>query len=358
MAAAFAPGRRDRRPELALSRVAISGRTVAIAQRVLVERPFCRLIHLDREVRRDDDPRLLIVAPLSGHFTALLRDVLAALAPGHEVYVTDWTDAREVPLDRGDFGVAENIGYVLDFIRHLGGPLHLLALCQSALPALAATALLAAARDAAEPRTLTLINGMLDTSIAPTRIDRLARLRPLSWFENHAIAAVPAGFAGQGRRVYPAGLQHAALLAYLARHLAGGGELLGKVLHDDGENAAEQPFLEVFLSLMDLPAAFFLETIDLVFHRFALPRGRLSWRGEPVEPAAIARTALMTVEGEHDDVSAPGQTRIAHALCRNIPDDRRLHHVQPGVGHFGTFHGPAWRNEVMPRIAAFIRAKA
>lgn len=357
LAAAYAPTRRHRRPELALGRIASGGPPVAIMQRTLVEKPFCRLIHLDREVRRDD-PRVLVVTPLSGHFAALLGDLMVALAREHDVYFTDWTDAREVALANGDFSVEENIAYVSDFIRHLGFPLHLLALCQSAMPALAATALLAEQRDAAEPRTLTLINGMLDPRIEPTRVDRLARLRPLQWFENHAIAAVPAGFAGQGRLVYPAAVQHSALIAYLSRHIASGGELLGKVLYDDGENAAEQPFLEVYLSVMDLPAAFFLDTINLVFHEFALPRRRLFWRGERVEPAAITKTALMTVEGEHDDVSAPGQTGIAHELCRNIPRERRVHHLQRGVGHFGTFHGRTWRNEVMPRIRAFIRAMA
>jgi poly(3-hydroxybutyrate) depolymerase len=357
LSAVYGPDRRNRRPELALGRIEVCGREVAIAQQPLVEKPFCRLIHLDRELRRDD-PRVLVVTPLSGHFAALLRDLLAALASEHDVYFTDWTDAREVASENGDFGVEENIGYVLDFIRHLGGPLHLLALCQSAMPALAATALLAQHADAAQPRTLTLINGMLDTRIDPTRIDRLARSRSLTWFKKNAIAAVPAFYAGQGRLVYPAAVQHAALIAYLARHLASGGELLSKVLDDDGDNAAEQPFLELYLSVMDLPAAFFLDTVTLVFHEFALPRGRLTWRGERVEPAAIVGTALMTVEGEHDDVSAPGQTRVAHALCRNILRDRRLHHLQPGVGHFGTFHGRGWRNEVMPRIRAFIRAMA
>lgn len=357
LAAAYAPTRQLRRPDLALGRTAIHGRPVRIAQRSLVEKPFCRLIHLDRDVRRDD-PRVLVVAPLSGHFSALLRDLLAALVPEHDVYFTDWTDAREVPVGNGDFGVEENIGYLQDFIRCLGGDLHLLALCQSAMPALAATALLAEHGDAAQPRTATLINGMLDARINPTRIDRLARLRSLRWFERNAVTAVPAGYAGQGRLVHPAGIQHAGLMAYLARHFVSGGELLGKVLHDDGENAAEQPFLELYLSVMDLPATFFLDTISLVFHEFALPQRRLFWRGERIEPAAIIKTALMTVEGEHDDVSAPGQTRVAHELCRNIPQSRRMHHLQLGVGHFGTFHGRAWRSEVMPRIRAFIRAMA
>lgn len=345
LAAATAPERRDRRPALALA---------GVAERVVAETPFCRLIRLEGQARGDAPP-LLVVAPLSGHFTALIADLLAALAAEHAVHVTDWIDAREIPAAAGDFGVDDNIGHVVDFIRRLGAPLHLLGLCQSALPALAAAALLAAQGDAAQPRSLTLINGMLDPRIAPTRIDRLARLRPPRWYERYAIEEVPAAYPGAGRLIYPAALQHAALLAYLARHLANGGELYGKLWHDDGADAGSQPFLEAFLSVMDLPARFFLETIDLVFQRFALPLGTLSWRGRKVEPASIARTALMTVEGEHDDVSGPGQTRIAHALCRNIPDGRRRHLVQPGVGHFGTFHGRIWRDAVLPRVAEFIR---
>jgi len=355
LAAAYGPARRNRRPQLTLDRTEIRGRSVAIAQRPLVEKPFCRLIHLERDMRGENLP-LLVVAPLSGHFSALLRDLLAALVPEHDVYVTDWIDARDVPVECGDFGVAENIGYVLDFIRYLGGRVHLLALCQSAMPALAATAPLAQHGEAAQPCTITLMNGMLDTRIEPTRIDRLARLRSLHWFESNTTSRVPIGYPGQCRLVHPAAVQHAGLMAYLARHLASGGELLGKLLHDDGDDAAEQPFLELYLSVMDLPAAFFLETIRLVFHEFALPQSRLFWRGERVEPAAIAKTALLTVEGEHDDVSGRGQTRVAQQLCSNIVRHRRMHHLQPGVGHFGTFYGRVWRDEIMPRVRAFIRA--
>jgi poly(3-hydroxybutyrate) depolymerase len=355
LAAAHGPSWGLRRPEIGLDHTAIGARRVAVQERSLVEKPFCRLVHFERDVVRND-PRVLVVAPLSGHFSALLRDLLAALLPDHDLHLADWIDAREVPLREGGFGIEENIGYLIEFARHLGGGLHLLALCQSAMPALAATALIAQRGDVPQPRTLTLINGMIDPRIDPTRIDRLAARRSSSWFESRVIAAVPGVYPGQGRAVYPAEVQRAALLAYLARHIASGGELLGKLLHDDGEDAAEHPFLKLYLAVMDLSAAFFLDTVRLVFHEFALPRGRLTWRGERVEPAAIAKTGLMTVEGEHDDVSAPGQTRVAHALCCNIPAQRRLHYLQPGVAHFGTFHGRAWRNEVMPRIRGFIRA--
>jgi poly(3-hydroxybutyrate) depolymerase len=300
----------------------------------------------------------LVVAPLSGHFSALLEDCLAALVPEHDVYFTDWTDARDVPVESGNFAVEENIGYLLDFMHHLGDRVHLLGLCQSAMPLLAAAALLAAHGDLAQPSTMTLINGMIDPRISPTRIARLARLRTVAWFESNVIRTVEAGYPGENRLVYPADVQHAGLMAYLARHLANGGELRGKVLDDDGQSAAEQPFLEAYLSVMDLPAAFFLDTIKMIFHDFALPQGRLFWRGEHIALSAIRKPALMTVEGELDDVSGPGQTQVAHDLCTGIPGDRRTHHVQPGVGHFGAFHGRSWRAEVMPRIGEFIRTMA
>ena len=354
LSAAFEPARKNRRPALALDRAVIRGQPVGVAQRLVVEGHFCRLVHLEREVRAED-PRLLVVAPLSGHFATLLRDLLAALLTGHDVYFTDWSDARDVPPEDGDFGVEENIAYIMDFIRRLGGRPHVIGLCQSAMPVLAATAILAERDAAAQPRSVTLINGMLDTRIGTTRIDRLARRHSREWFQRNAIAEVPSRYAGGGRRVYPASFQHAALTAYLARHVATGGELLAKLLHDDELNVEEQPFLELYLSLMDLPAPFFLDTIDLVFREQALPRGRLLWCGEHVRPSAIRETALMTVESEYDDVSAPGQTRVAHALCPEIPSHRRRHHLQAGVGHFGTFHGRTWRDAVMPRVGAFIR---
>jgi poly(3-hydroxybutyrate) depolymerase len=261
-----------------------------------------------------------------------------------------------VPGECGDFAVADNIGYVCDFIRYLSGPIHLLGVCQSGMPVLAATALLAQHNDLAQPRSVTLINGMLDTRIDPTRIDRLTRLRSLAWFRSNVVSPVPLGYPGHGRLVYPAAVQHAGLIAYLARHLAGGGELFGKVVHDDGASAAEQPFVELYLSVMDLSAVFFLDTIRLVFHECALPQSRLFWCDERVDLAAITRTALLTVEGEHDDVSGRGQTYVAHELCRNIIPTRRMHHLQRGVGHFGTFYGRVWRTEIMPRVRAFIRA--
>lgn len=352
--AALEPTRRSRRPEIGIDSVVVAGRRVAVSEQVALRTPFFRLVRFEKD-GAEPGPPVLVVAPLSGHFAALLRDMLAALLPEHEVWLIDWTDARDIPTAAGSFGLEQNIACVIDATAWFPDELHLVGLCQSALPALAATALLASAPGVRPPTSLILMNGMIDTRLRPTRIGQLSARRSPDWFRQYAFATVPPPHAGAGRLVYPASLQHAALMAYLMRHVTGGGELLHKLLEDDGIDAALHPFLELYLSVMDLPAEFMLESIRMVFQEFALPRGQFAWRGSTVEPAAIRGTALMTVEGEFDDVSGPGQTRVAHTLCRNIPRGRRAHYLQPGVGHFGTFHGAAWRRAVMPRIAGFIR---
>ncbi len=342
-----------RHPGFGLKTAVIRGRPVAVSERILLKRPFCRLIHF-RRTACESDPAVLVVAPLSGHFATLLRDMLVALLPEHDLYLMDWIDAREVSPAQGDFGLEANIGYIIDCIEKLGSDVHPIALCQSAMPALAAAALLADEGKHQLP-SLTLIGGMIDTRINPTRIDHLARFQPLSWFERYAVGTVPSSYPGQGRAVYPADIHRLALIAYLVRHLASGAELLRKLQHDDGADCERYPFLRLYLSLMDLPARFFLDTIRFVFQEFAFPRGRLCWQGHPVNPAALSRTALMTIEGELDDISGRGQTQVAHEICRNIPDHRRRHHVEARAGHFGLFHGHAWRTDILPRIRAFVR---
>jgi len=356
--AALEPTRRLRRPEIGIDAIAGAHGPIAVRETTEARTPFYRLVHFEKDARAAGPP-VLVVAPLSGHFAALLRDLVAALLAEHDVRLVDWSDARDVPLAAGPFGIEENIAAIIDCaadgIARCGGELHLFGLCQSAMPALAATALLAAGHGAAAPTSLVLMNGMIDTRLRPTRIDRLAARRSPEWFRRYALAHVSQPHVGAGRTVYPATMQHAALVAYLMRHLATGGELLGKLLEDDGLDAAAHPFFALYLSVMDLPAEFFLESVRLVFQEYALPRGRLAWRGAVVDPCALSATALMTVEGEYDDVSGPGQTRVAHTLCRNVPRERRAHYVQAGAGHFGTFHGLRWRREILPRIGAFIR---
>lgn len=353
--ATYGPTRRERRPSLGLERTTIDGRSVAVTTEELLARPFCRLLRFRHDMRRQD-PRLLVVAPMSGHFSALLRDLLAALLPYHDLHLVDWQDARDVPAALGPFGLDEYIADVMDCIRAIDGPSHLIGVCQSAIPVVAATALLALDERPVTPASMILFNGMIDPRIRPTRIARLAGQRLSAMMMGATMSTVPAPYAGATRLVYPASARHQALLAHLARHVATGGELFRKVWSDDGIDPAHHPFIEDFLSVMDLPSTFVLDTIRVTFQEAALARGTFTWRGRNVDPAAIRRTGLLTIEGGLDDVSSVGQTQVAHVLCRGIPTDRRGHYLRPDVGHFGTFHGRVWRDDIMPRLRTFVRA--
>lgn len=323
---------------------------------VVLEKPFCRLLRLVPAAA--GGPPLLIVSPLSAHRLGLLHDLIAALLPHHDVYVIEWRSARDVPIAEGPFGLDENIAYIVDILRALGPGAHVLALSQSPVPAIAAAALMAEADDPAQPRSLTLISGFIDPRVNPRRFDLLVSGTPMSVFSRTVTDRVPAGFGGEGRYIYPARVQRGALLAYLARHVTQRGELYAKLLFDDGVDPVGHPFFMSYLDLIDLPGEIYVDTMERVLQHCELPLGRMAWRGWPVRPAAITRTALMTIEGERDDVSAVGQTYAAHALCLNVPATWRAHHMQPGVGHFGTFHGSAWRRTIAPRITGFIRAWA
>ncbi|MFZ5791147.1 MAG: polyhydroxyalkanoate depolymerase [Pseudomonadota bacterium] len=346
---------RPAKPAFDLRSARIGERLVSVQETAVVRKPFCTLLRFERDTGRSD-PRLLIVSPLSGHFAGLLRDMVAALLPEHDLFVTDWTDARLVPPEHGPFGLSDNIGYVREFIRHLGPDIHVVGLCQSAIPSLAATALLAAEGAASQPRSLTLLGGLIDPRLNPTRVERLLAERPPAWFEQNTIFPVSAAHPAAGRRVYPGSLQLLALMGHLARHVAERRELFYKLVEDDGQDAASHPFFTLYTAVMDLAAEFFLESVKTVFQDFALPRGHLIWSGQPVELGAISKTALMTVEAELDDVSGPGQTRAAQDLCVNVPSGMRRNHSEPGIGHFGLFHGRHWRAQIMPRIRDFIRS--
>ena len=333
----------------------ISNHIRPLQARILMAKPFGRLVRFESEESRRR-PRVLLIAPLSGHRSILLDDMIVALAQDHDLHLVEWADASKVALSAGRFGLDGNIGYLVDFLRFLGDDLHLIGLCQSALPSIAATAV-AAMGGTTAPRSMTLLGGKIDPRNSPTRGDLLAKRQSIPWLEQNCMIRVASSDAGMGRLVYPASIQKAALLAYLTRHLLAGGELFGKLMKDDGEYAAGRPFLDLFFSVADLPAEFFLETIVSVFQRFDFPRGRLIWQGEKIEPAAITRTALFTIEGAQDDVSGPGQTNVAHDLCANIPKLWRESYVQSGVGHFGLFHGAIWRSTILPRVRRFIRAQ-
>ena len=331
----------------------ISNRIRPLQARILMVKPFGRLVRFERQ-ESCHHPRVLLIAPLSGHRAILLYDMIVGLAQDHDLHLVEWADASKVALSAGRFGLDENIGYLIDFLHFLGNDLHLIGICQSALPAIAATAI-AAIGATSSPRSLTLFGGKIDPRISPTRGDLLARSQSVTWLEQNSITQVAPSNAGMGRLVYPASIQKAALLAYLTRHFLTGGELFSKFMSDDGEDPAGHPFLNLFFSVMGLPAEFFLEMIASVFQRFDFPRGCMTWRGERIEPDAITRTALFTIEGEQDDISGPGQTYVAHDLCTNIPELRRESYVQLGVGHFGLFHGTIWRSTILPRVHRFIR---
>ncbi|HEY0382751.1 MAG TPA: polyhydroxyalkanoate depolymerase [Candidatus Elarobacter sp.] len=318
-------------------------------------RPFGRLIRFVTGDRRER-PRVLVVAPMSGHYATLLRGTVEALLDEHDVYVTDWADARDVPLSAGRFDLDDYIGYVKDYIGALGPDVHVIAVCQPAPAVLAAVALLAAQNDPAQPRTMTLMGGPVDVRTAPTAPTKLAAENSLEWFERELTMRVPQWYAGAGRAVYPGFLQIGAFMSmHPQRHVDAHVKIFEDLVRGDGESAQKRrAFYDEYLSVMDITAEFYLQTVDEVFQRATLASGTMTWRGERVDPSAIAKTALLTVEGELDDISAPGQTLAAHALCTGIAADRRRNLFQPGVGHYGIFSGRTWREEIAPQIAAFI----
>ena len=355
--------RRYGKPEFGIAAVAIDGREVAIREEDVLAKPFCALKHFARDPQtlpaaHAHDPKVLLVAPLSGHYATLLRGTVKALVPDHEVYVTDWVDARTVPLALGHFDLDDYIDYLIGFLHHLGPNTHVIAVCQPGPATLAATALLAADGDPCQPSSITLMGSPIDTRLSPTEPNRLATTRPLSWFEDHVILQVPFPHAGCMRRVYPGFLQLTGFMTMnLDRHMNAHQKLYQSLVAGDGDSvAAHRKFYDEYLAVMDLTAEYYLQTLEVVFQKHLLPRGEMMHRGRRVEPGAITRTALMTVEGENDDISGIGQTQAAHALCSNLPTALHIDYVQPGVGHYGVFNGSRWRTEIAPRVRAFIRA--
>lgn len=348
-----------RKPAFGIEPIEIDGHPTRIEPVVVAEQPFCHLLHFARDLKRaHDDPRVLIVAPMSGHHATLLRGTVETLLPRHDVYITDWIDARLVPLAKGGFDLADYIDTIIDFLRLLGPGTHVMAVCQPSPPVLAATAIMAAAGDKAAPASITLMGGPVDTRVNPTIVNRVGMSRDLGWFERKAIDLVPPHYPGAMRRVYPGFLQLGGFMSMNPdRHMASHLEFFRHLVRGDGESAAgHRRFYDEYLSVMDLSADFYLDTIRHVFQEHSLPEGRFRHRGEKVEPKAIARTALMTIEGELDDISGLGQTKAAHDLCTRIPNARRRHFVQEGVGHYGIFNGRKWRQNIYPAWAEFIRA--
>ena len=323
-------------------------------------KPFCELINFKRALPVGDsknDPKVLVVAPMSGHYATLLRGTVQAMLPEHDVYVTDWIDARDVPIYQGTFDLDDFIDYVIEFIEFLGPRTHVIAVCQPAVPVLAATALMASRDHPAQPASVTLMGGPIDTRRNPTVVNDLAATRPIEWFEQNVISMVPFPNAGMMRRVYPGFIQLTGFMTMnLDRHRKAHWDLFENLVKGDCDSVAQhRKFYDEYLAVMDLPAEFYLQTVQTAFQDHALPNGEMRHRGELVDCSAIRQTALMTVEGENDDICGLGQTQAAHDLCVNVPEDEHFHYVQPGVGHYGVFNGTRWRTEIQPRIREMIR---
>jgi poly(3-hydroxybutyrate) depolymerase len=351
--------RRYGKPEWNISSTVVGGERVPVHISTLWERPFCRLLHFERAFEhppRRPQPRLLIVAPMSGHYATLLRGTVEGLLPNHDVYITDWADARMVPLAEGGFDLDDYMDYVISILHFLHGDVHVLGVCQPSVPVMAAVARMEANDDPYVPHSMVLMGGPIDTRVNPTAVNQLAERRGTEWFRRHVITKVPFPNPGLMRDVYPGFLQLNGFVSMnLERHIEAHRNLFTHLVKGDGDSAQKhREFYDEYLAVMDLSAEYYLQTVDTVFVCHALPTGVMTHRGAPIDLARIRRVALLTVEGENDDISGLGQTEAAHALCVNIPPDRKSHWMQPGVGHYGVFNGSRFRAEIAPRIADFV----
>jgi polyhydroxyalkanoate depolymerase len=339
------------RPAFGIDRVECGGREVGVVEETVVATPFGRLLRFRKDVDVEQ-PRVMIVAPMSGHFATLLRETARTMLPDHDVHITDWASAHDVPLAAGRFGLDEYVEHLMTFLRALGPGAHLVAVCQPCVAALAAAALMAEDEDPAAPRSLTLMAGPVDCRVSPTKVNELATSKPIEWFERTLITTVPLRHRGAMRRVYPGYLQVSAFMSMnLERHVTAFLDMYNCLVAGEVERARSiQQFYEEYFAVADLPAEFYLETVRLVFQEYALARGTLTWRGRPVTPGAIRRCVLLTVEGERDDICSIGQTMAAHDLCTGIRPYLKQHHVQTGVGHYGVFSGRRWASHIYPLV--------
>jgi len=352
--------RRYGKPEFGLNETSIHGLPVPVTEEIVLKKTFGNLLHFARDesvTGRRYDPKVLMVAPMSGHYATLLRGTVKAMLPEHEVYITDWADARDVPALAGRFDFDDFIDYIIEFVQFLGPNTHVIAVCQPAVPVLAATALMASRDAEIQPASLTLMGGPIDTRRNPTVVNELAESHPIEWFERTVTSLVPFPNAGAMRRVYPGFMQLTGFMTMnLDRHMSAHRKLFEHLVEGDADPVKQhQDFYEEYMAVMDLPAEFFLQTVKTAFQDHSLPDGWLEHRGELVDCSAIRKTAIMTVEGEKDDICGLGQTEVALDLCTNVPMDEKYHYVQPGVGHYGVFNGTRWRTEIQPRIREFIR---
>jgi poly(3-hydroxybutyrate) depolymerase len=357
-------GKQYEKPEFGLRSTRVGDAEIPVVEEVALEKPFCRLLHFRRvfppRSRRAADPKVLIVAPLSGHHATLLRDTVRALLPEHDIWITDWTDARLVPLAHGPFHLDDYIEYVIEFVRLLGPDVHLISVCQPTVPVLAAVSLMASAKDAKLPRSMTMMGGPIDSRKSPTAVNALAQRKNYQWFENNVIFKVPSAYPGYLRKVYPGFLQHAGFVAMNPdRHLNSHWDYyLDLVKGDEEDVEGHRAFYDEYNAVLDLPAEYYLDTIRIVFQEHRLPNGTWDVRGQRVRPEDITGVGLFTIEGELDDISGSGQTRAAHDLCKGIARARKQHLTAKGAGHYGIFSGRRWREQIAPQIRDFIRANA
>ena len=349
------------KPAFEIDSVLVNGKPVAIVEEAAEKRPFCTLIHFKKDISAKEFAALkqttvLLVAPLSGHHSTLLRDTVRQLLVNHDVFVTDWTDARMVPQSEGAFHLHDYIYYVQDFIRFLGPDLHVISVCQPTVPVLAAISLMASEKDPQLPKTMTMMGGPIDPRKSPTQVNNLATEKPFSWFENQVIYNVPPNYPGFGRKVYPGFLQHAGFIAMNpGRHAQSHWDFYIHLREGDNESAEEhRKFYDEYNAVLDMPAEYYLETIKAVFQDFSLPTGTWEVGGKLVRPQDIKTVALFTIEGELDDISGAGQTEAAHELCSSIPQAKKRHFTAPKCGHYGIFAGRRWREVIAPKITEFI----
>jgi len=347
---------RYEKPKWGLDTTTVNGREVPVEEEVTLHKPFCRLIHFKRAASSKDDRKILVVAPLSGHHSTLLRDTVRTMLPDNDVYVTDWVDARMVPMSAGPFHLDDYVDYVREFIRLLSPDLNVVSVCQPTVPVLAAMALMAEDKEPDLPRTMIMMGGPIDARKSPTAVNNLATKRPYSWFEQTLIQRVPMKYPGYSRRVYPGFLQHLGFVAMNPdRHMDAHWDYYNQLVANDGDSAdAHRRFYDEYNAVLDMPAEYYLDTIRRVFQEFQLPQGRMFVHEQWVRPEKITKTALFTIEGEHDDISGNGQTEAAHGLCTGVPASKREHFLVPDVGHYGIFSGRRYREIIYPRMRAFM----
>ena len=347
------------KPEFGLNEAKVGKKHVAVHEEVVVRKPFGQLKHFRKE-GVEGQPKLLIVAPMSGHYATLLRGTVERMLPKHDVFIADWRDAKRVPLSDGSFDLDDYIEYLIDFLEAIGPGAHVLAVCQPAVPAFAAVALMNADKHPCRPKSLTMMGGPIDTRQAPTAVNVLATQRPHAWFQRNVIATVPMIYAGAGRKVYPGFLQLAGFMTMnLGNHLVSHWEMFKHLVEGDDESAdATRHFYDEYLAVCDMAAEYYLQTVDVVFQRHLLPKGELMHRGRFVDPKAIKDTALLAIEGERDDISGIGQTRAALDVAARLDKAKKQYFLAEGVGHYGIFNGRKWREQIAPVVEKFIAANA